>query len=35
VQAVVARLRELGATSVEEIDGIPETIEFSLPHEVR
>ena len=35
VQAVVARLRELGATSVEEIDGIPEAIEFSLPLEVR
>ena len=35
VAAVVARLRELGATSVEEVDGIPETIEFSLPLEVR
>jgi len=35
VSAVVQRLRELGATSVEEIDGIPETIEFMLPHEVR
>ncbi len=35
VLAVVARLRELGATSVEEVDGIPETIEFMLPHEVR
>jgi 4-hydroxy-3-methylbut-2-en-1-yl diphosphate reductase len=35
VAAVVARLRELGATSVEEVAGIPETIEFSLPLEVR
>jgi 4-hydroxy-3-methylbut-2-en-1-yl diphosphate reductase len=35
VAAVVARLRELGATAVEEVDGIPETIEFSLPLEVR
>ncbi len=35
VSTVVKRLRELGATSVEEIDGIPETIEFMLPHEVR
>jgi 4-hydroxy-3-methylbut-2-enyl diphosphate reductase len=35
VAAVVARLRELGAISVEEVDGIPETIEFSLPLEVR
>ena len=35
VQAVVARLRELGAESVEEVDGIPETIEFSLPLQLR
>ena len=35
VEAVVARLRELGATSVEQIDGNPELIEFSLPLEVR
>ena len=35
VAAVVARLRELGATAVEEIDGNPELIEFSLPLEVR
>jgi 4-hydroxy-3-methylbut-2-enyl diphosphate reductase len=35
VTAVVDRLRALGATSVEEIDGIPEHIEFSLPLEVR
>ncbi|MCA8965786.1 MAG: 4-hydroxy-3-methylbut-2-enyl diphosphate reductase [Planctomycetes bacterium] len=35
VQAVVARLREFGATSVEEVDGIPETVEFMLPHELR
>jgi len=35
VQAVVARLRELGAESVTEVDGIPEMVEFSLPHAVR
>jgi len=35
VTAVVARLRELGAASVEEVAGIPETIEFMLPQEVR
>lgn len=35
VTAVVERLRELGATSVEEVDGIPETIEFTLPLELR
>ena len=35
VQAVVARLRELGAETVEEVDGTEETIEFQLPLEVR
>ncbi|HEX5053655.1 MAG TPA: 4-hydroxy-3-methylbut-2-enyl diphosphate reductase [Planctomycetota bacterium] len=35
VTAVVDRLRQLGATAVEEVDGIPETIEFKLPQEVR
>jgi len=35
VQAVIARLRELGATGVDEVDGIEETIEFQLPLEVR
>jgi 4-hydroxy-3-methylbut-2-en-1-yl diphosphate reductase len=35
VRAVVDRLRELGAASVEEVDGIPETVEFSLPRQVR
>jgi 4-hydroxy-3-methylbut-2-enyl diphosphate reductase len=35
VAAVVARLRELGADSVEEVAGEPELIEFSLPVEVR
>jgi 4-hydroxy-3-methylbut-2-enyl diphosphate reductase len=35
LQAVVARLRELGAESVEEVAGNPETVEFSLPAEVR
>ena len=35
VPAVVERLRSLGATSVEQVAGIPETIEFMLPQEVR
>ncbi len=35
VSAVVARLRELGASAVEEVAGNPETIEFTLPQEVR
>jgi 4-hydroxy-3-methylbut-2-enyl diphosphate reductase len=35
VAAVVDRLRALGATSVEEVEGTRETIEFSLPLEVR
>ena len=35
VLAVVDRLRELGVTSVEEVDGIHETIEFTLPLELR
>ena len=35
VASVVARLRELGATDVEEVAGEPELIEFSLPLEVR
>ena len=35
VQAVVDYLRGIGATSVEEVDGIPETIEFTLPMQLR
>ncbi|MFN9306557.1 MAG: 4-hydroxy-3-methylbut-2-enyl diphosphate reductase [Planctomycetota bacterium] len=35
VAAVVARLRQLGATEVEQVAGEPELIEFSLPLEVR
>ncbi|MCA8942835.1 MAG: 4-hydroxy-3-methylbut-2-enyl diphosphate reductase [Planctomycetes bacterium] len=35
VQHVVRRLRELGADAVEEFEGTPETIEFTLPLEVR
>ncbi len=35
VRAVVAHLRGLGATSVEEVDGIAETIEFTLPMQLR
>lgn len=31
VDAVVARLRELGATAVEELDGVRETVVFPLP----
>ena len=34
VQRVVARLRELGAESVEEVDGVVEDVEFSLPKAV-
>tara|TARA_R110002096_G_scaffold5779_11_gene26596 strand:+ start:887 stop:1810 length:924 start_codon:yes stop_codon:yes gene_type:complete len=35
VLAVVDRLKELGVTDVEEVDGIAETIEFTLPLELR
>jgi len=35
VCAVVDRLKELGVTEVEEVDGNPETIEFTLPLELR
>jgi len=35
VQRVVARLQELGVTSVHEMDGEPESIVFSLPQELR
>ena len=35
VGAVVDHLRGLGATDVEEVDGIPETIEFTLPLQLR
>ncbi|MBB5016944.1 4-hydroxy-3-methylbut-2-enyl diphosphate reductase [Chitinivorax tropicus] len=31
VQAVIARIRELGASSVEELQGVEENIVFSLP----
>jgi 4-hydroxy-3-methylbut-2-enyl diphosphate reductase len=31
VQAVIARLRELGAVSVRKMDGVVETIQFPLP----
>lgn len=35
VRAVVDHLRGLGATEVEEVDGTPETIEFTLPLQLR
>jgi len=35
VQSVVARLRELGAREVEEVEGVREDVEFSLPMSVR
>jgi 4-hydroxy-3-methylbut-2-enyl diphosphate reductase len=35
VQGVIQRLRECGGETVEEISGIPETIEFALPKELR
>lgn len=35
VQGVIERLREFGGGTVEEISGIPETIEFALPKELR
>ncbi len=35
VQGVVSRLRDLGGAEVRELRGIPETIEFALPKELR
>ena len=35
VQGVIQRLREYGGETVEEISGIPESIEFALPKELR
>ena len=35
VQAVIRRLRDLGAAEVEEVEGVPEDVEFQLPSEVR
>lgn len=35
VQNVIKRLQEMGAATVEEIDGVEETITFSLPRELR
>jgi 4-hydroxy-3-methylbut-2-enyl diphosphate reductase len=35
VQGVIERLRELGGDGVSDIAGIPETIEFALPRELR
>jgi len=35
VQGVIQRLRERGGKTVEELAGIPETIEFALPRELR
>lgn len=35
VQNVIARLKELGASAPEEMDGRPENITFSMPRELR
>lgn len=35
VDGVIARLRELGASSVRELDGEPESMVFALPKELR
>ena len=35
VQGVIERLRSLGATAPEELDGRPETVTFSMPRELR
>jgi len=35
VQGVIYRLRQSGGVTVEEVTGIPETIEFALPRELR
>ena len=35
VDGVIARLRELGAAGVTELDGEPENMVFALPKELR
>jgi len=35
VQGVVERLRELGATGVDHLEGEPENVVFALPRELR
>ncbi len=35
VDGVIARLKELGATGVGELDGEPESMVFALPKELR
>lgn len=35
VQGVIERLKQAGGTQAEELSGIPETIEFALPKELR
>jgi 4-hydroxy-3-methylbut-2-enyl diphosphate reductase len=35
VQGVIARLRELGANDLRELDGEPEDMVFALPKELR
>ena len=35
VQGVIERLKKAGGTTAEEVSGIPETIEFALPRELR
>jgi 4-hydroxy-3-methylbut-2-enyl diphosphate reductase len=35
VQGVIERLRQAGGVSTEEVSGIPETMEFALPRDLR
>jgi 4-hydroxy-3-methylbut-2-enyl diphosphate reductase len=35
VDGVIARLKELGATGVGELEGEPESMVFALPKELR
>ncbi|NTV09462.1 MAG: 4-hydroxy-3-methylbut-2-enyl diphosphate reductase [Zoogloea sp.] len=35
VEAVIARLRELGGSSVRNLDGVPEKVVFALPRELQ
>jgi 4-hydroxy-3-methylbut-2-enyl diphosphate reductase len=35
VEGVLARLAESGFTDVEDVEAIPERMQFALPHELR